>query len=115
MLADLYNAPCPPEEAVGSACIGSSEAIMLAGEHACAFRSASICPVLNEVAADTEVADPAEAADSAGVQMHSHRCDTTDWGGRVQPQLCRSSATFAYRGALAAALMCYVPHCASLC
>lgn len=32
MLADLYNAPCPPEDAVGAACIGSSEAIMLAGE-----------------------------------------------------------------------------------
>jgi len=32
MLSDLYNAPCPPEKAVGAACIGSSEAIMLAGE-----------------------------------------------------------------------------------
>jgi len=31
MLADLYNCPCPPQDAVGAACIGSSEAIMLAG------------------------------------------------------------------------------------
>jgi hypothetical protein len=31
MLADLYHSPCPPEDAVGAACIGSSEAIMLAG------------------------------------------------------------------------------------
>jgi glutamate/tyrosine decarboxylase-like PLP-dependent enzyme len=35
MLSDLYNAPCPPEDAVGSACIGSSEAIMLAGGAKC--------------------------------------------------------------------------------
>jgi glutamate/tyrosine decarboxylase-like PLP-dependent enzyme len=31
MLADLYNAPGSPDKAVGAACIGSSEAIMLAG------------------------------------------------------------------------------------
>jgi glutamate/tyrosine decarboxylase-like PLP-dependent enzyme len=37
MLSDLYNAPCPPEDAVGAACIGSSEAIMLAGGPSTSF------------------------------------------------------------------------------
>ncbi len=39
MLANLYNSPAPPEAATGSAAIGSSEAIMLAGER-CAGRAA---------------------------------------------------------------------------